>query len=261
MTKRTIYDIVAPVVVREFVAKNTLRIVLSVGKIDIFPGQFVQLGVPGFFLRRPFSIAGYDIEKGELELLVQIVGKATTGLANLQIGSTVSVLLPLGNFFSETEIAVAGKKGEIWIVSGGIGIAPFLFLADRLAEKKNDFSVRSFVGFRSHDAFLQNAPKRLEKIGQVICEINRLITEPFLTALKTSRPELVLTCGPRPLLRALQTICLQYNLHCLASLEERMGCGIGACLVCNCEIKQQSGTEYKRVCKDGPIFELARVVL
>ncbi len=261
MTKRTISDIVAPIVAREFVAKNTLRLVLAVGKIDIFPGQFVQLGVPGVFLRRPFSIAGYDTEKGELELLVQIVGKATTGLANLQVGSTVSALLPLGNFFSETEIVTAGKKGEIWIVSGGIGIAPFLFLADRLAEKKRDFSVRSFVGFRSPDTFLQNAPKRLEKIGQVVCAISRLITEPFLEALKTSRPELVLTCGPRSFLQALQTICFQYNLHCLASLEERMGCGIGACLVCNCETKQQSGTEYKRVCKDGPIFELAKVVL
>ncbi len=261
MTKRTICDICVPIVIREFVAKNTLRLVLGVGKIAIFPGQFVELKVPGVFLRRPFSVSGYDAQKGELELLIQIVGKSTNILADLQIGTAVSVLLPLGNCFPETQIEAAAQKGEIWIVSGGIGVAPFLFLADRLAEKKRDFSVRSFVGFRSPDTFLQNASKRLKKIGKVVCETHRLITEPFLEALKTSRPELVLTCGPRPLLQALQTICVQQKLRCLASLEERMGCGIGACLVCNCEIQNGSSTTYKRVCKDGPIFELSEVIL
>jgi dihydroorotate dehydrogenase electron transfer subunit len=221
------------------------------------PGQFAHVAIPGNFLRRPISIAGYNEESRTLRLIVQRVGRGSETLTELPLGSELRVLLPLGNPFPFPvgmigDIAVPVDK--VWIVAGGIGLAPMLFAAKYAY---GSVQIDSFVGFR--DEVKVFGVSELETCGKCEVSVGGLITEPLLKALNGERPDLLFACGPEPMLRALQKICADHRLTAYASLEEHMGCGMGACLVCNCGIKSSEGFSYRRVCADGPVFDLSEV--
>lgn len=137
-------------------------------------------------------------------------------------------------------------------------MAPLLYLAKKLSgTRRASGEIRTFAGFR--DERLVFGTDELERYGRVDLSVGGFVTEPLLGALESARPSVIFACGPEPLLRSLQTICVARNLSAYASLEEHMGCGVGACLVCSCRIRAQSGSEYKRVCRDGPVFDLLEV--
>lgn len=215
---------------------------------DILPGQFVNLSVPGKFLPRPFGVLDYN--KSMISICYAVVGEGTEILSRLTVGSRLDAVYPLGNGFDTfgfTNILIAG---------GGLGFVPLYMLL-----KTKGARVHAMLGFSGKstaacvDMFEKNASSfRLftddgsagEK-GYMSDRIPDVITKEGIQA--------VYACGPRPMLSAIKR--LRLNVPVYVSTEERMGCGVGACLVCAC--KTTDGN--KRACTDGPVFELNRLVL
>ncbi|MDR3255713.1 MAG: dihydroorotate dehydrogenase electron transfer subunit [Synergistaceae bacterium] len=216
------------------------------------PGQFAHIAVPGSFLRRPLSVAGFDDESGRLRIIVRRAGKGSSALASLPVGSSLNLLFPLGNPFPMELIESFGK---VWIVAGGIGLAPLLFAARRASQRR--LAVRSFVGFRDDTHVF--GVEELEEYGPVSLVVGGVVTERLSEVMDREAPGLIFACGPAPMLGALRLVCAPRGVRAFVSLEERMGCGVGACLVCNCGIKSPDGFAYKRVCADGPVFDISEV--
>ena len=206
------------------------------------PGQFVNLDLPGHFLRRPISICNWTDEA--LMLLVKVVGEGTKDLVRSVPGTELDVLTGLGNGF---DISKAGEHPVL--AGGGIGIAPLYGLAQRMLEAGMKPTVA--LGFRSaKDVYYLDEFAKLGCRLLVATEDGSMGTKGFVTDCIKAVPECdyVLTCGPLPMLKAV------YSLPQLRdgqfSFEARMGCGFGACM--GCTVPTTDG--YKRVCKDGPIL-------
>ena len=212
------------------------------------PGQFVNLDLPGFFLRRPISICDWD-EK-TVKLLVKIAGQGTDMLVHLKPGTELDTLSGLGNGF---DFSIAGETPIL--VGGGIGIAPIYGLARRM--KEAGITPLVALGFRSaKDTFYLEEFEALGCELLVATEDGSMGMKGFVTDLVKSRPErdYILTCGPLPMLKALHALPQLKDGQ--FSFEARMGCGFGACV--GCTIPTKDG--YKRVCKDGPILYKEEIV-
>lgn len=214
------------------------------------PGQFIDILIDGFFLRRPISI--FDHDDRHVEILYRVVGAGTDALAGKISGDVLDVLLPLGNGFDpETR----GKKNLL--VAGGIGMPPIHELAKQLKQinslKSIDFQV--LLGFRSaEDMFGTDAFQGMGIEPVVATEdgsfgIKGLVTD-VMDMMKAGELgfdyDYVFCCGPEPMLKAVY----EKSPDGQFSFEERMGCGFGACMGCSCETKYG----YKRICKDGPVL-------
>ena len=229
---------------------DTYELVLSGDTSAITaPGQFVNIELPGKFLRRPISICNWSSE-GALMLLVKVVGDGTKQLVRCVPGTELDVLSGLGNGFDLTQ---AGEHPIL--LGGGIGIAPLYGLAQRMLQAGMTPTVG--LGFRSQaDAFY------LEEFGALGCRLmvatedGSLGTRGFVTDLARNVPECdyVLCCGPLPMLKAVHA--LPQLTGGQFSFEARMGCGFGACV--GCSVPTVQGT--KRVCKDGPILYKEEIV-
>jgi dihydroorotate dehydrogenase electron transfer subunit len=268
----------AAVVGRTEIARDIVRLDVRLKRWDaVAPGQFVHAAVEGSFLRRPISIAGADEKSGTLSLIVQRVGAGTARLSEYGEGDTLKLLSPLGRGFDAERLMNAGTNlgeprfGElssgVWLVGGGVGVAPLLLLAQRLRE--TGCGVESFAGFRA--APYVYGVEELERCGPLSTVVGGLVTDLLSERLKHRRPAAIAACGPVPMLKAVQALCFGHGVEGWLSLEARMGCGLGACLVCSCKIKtgdgvrETAGTDacpwtWKRVCADGPVFD-AREVL
>lgn len=229
---------------------DTYELVLSGDTSAITaPGQFVNIELPGKFLRRPISICNWSSE-GALMLLVKVVGDGTKQLVRCVPGTELDVLSGLGNGFDLTQ---AGEHPIL--LGGGIGIAPLYGLAQRMLQAGMTPTVG--LGFRSlADAFY------LEEFGALGCRLmvatedGSLGTRGFVTDIARNVPECdyVLCCGPLPMLKAVHA--LPQLTGGQFSFEARMGCGFGACV--GCSVPTVQGT--KRVCKDGPILYKEEIV-
>nr|WP_326216219.1 dihydroorotate dehydrogenase electron transfer subunit [uncultured Oscillibacter sp.] len=229
---------------------DTYELVLSGDTSAITaPGQFVNIELPGKFLRRPISICNWSSE-GALMLLVKVVGDGTKQLVRCVPGTELDVLSGLGNGFNLT---LAGQHPIL--LGGGIGIAPLYGLAQRMLQAGMTPTVG--LGFRSQaDAFY------LEEFGALGCRLmvatedGSLGTRGFVTDIARNVPECdyVLCCGPLPMLKAVHA--LPQLTGGQFSFEARMGCGFGACV--GCSVPTVQGT--KRVCKDGPILYKEEIV-
>lgn len=229
---------------------DTYELVLSGDTSAITaPGQFVNIELPGKFLRRPISICNWSSE-GALMLLVKVVGDGTKQLVRCVPGTELDVLSGLGNGFNLT---LAGQHPVL--LGGGIGIAPLYGLAQRMLQAGMTPTVG--LGFRSQaDAFY------LEEFGALGCRLmvatedGSLGTRGFVTDIARNVPECdyVLCCGPLPMLKAVHA--LPQLTGGQFSFEARMGCGFGACV--GCSVPTVQGT--KRVCKDGPILYKEEIV-
>ena len=250
-------DIDAKVLSSEVLAEGLIRIILHAPEIakDAKPGQFIQMLVPGdaHVLRRPISLMAMDAIAGTLTLAIQPKGKGTQLICGLKPGETVRCLGPLGTGFE-------GKGAKtIYFVGGGVGVAPVCGAMDGFATETS----RAFFGFRTknHVYGMTQAPCAVTAVSDdgSIGE-KALVTKPLLEAIEHKRPDLIMACGPVPMLRAVQKIANDMDISCQLSLEERMGCGIGACLGCNVKFNLPDGSwTYKRVCKDGPVFDSKEV--
>jgi dihydroorotate dehydrogenase electron transfer subunit len=242
-------------------ALNMYEIVLSGPRIaeSAKPGQFVHLNIPGNsarLLRRPISIHLADPSKGLVHLVYQVVGDGTARLSRLSPGETIDCLGPLGNGFS-----LNGAE-RVFLVGGGCGIAPLRFVPAYWPDRK----YFSFLGFKNSRAayktdefagfsFSLSLSSDDGSIGS-----KGLVTDSLRIRLEDTIPDIILACGPKPMLKAVYSLAAQHGVPCQISLEERMGCGIGGCLVCACAVKSGPGLDYKRVCADGPVFDSREVV-
>ncbi len=210
------------------------------------PGQFYMVRAWNEldpFLSRPISIA--DIEDGKLKLLYEVRGRGTNIISKLRKGDKLSLLGPLGNTFDLKE------RGKIALISGGIGIAPMLYLAKRLP---GDIDIYS--GFRNNVYFLDQIKPYVKDI-LVSTEDGSTGHKGFVTELfHPEEYDLVYTCGPTPMMNVVINMCKD-KVPVYISMESRMACGIGACL--GCTVETIRGME--RVCKEGPVFKGEEMII
>ncbi|MDR1524603.1 MAG: dihydroorotate dehydrogenase electron transfer subunit [Tannerella sp.] len=219
----------------------------------MIPGQFVQVrvdGSPQTFLRRPISVNYVDRQANELWLLIQLVGEGTRRMAEYQAGDVVNLLLPLGNGFSVPQIPLASK---LLLIGGGVGAAPLLFLGDTL--KSVGFTPEFLLGARTKDDIVQ-LPE-FEKTGAtyVTTEDGSAGEKGFVTnhsVLAAKTFDRIYTCGPEPMMLAVAGYAKAAGIPCDVSLENRMACGIGACLCC----VEKTVKGNVCVCTEGPVFNI-----
>lgn len=213
------------------------------------PGQFISVYSKdgSRLLPRPISICEADADEGRLRIVYRIAGAGTKEFSSFESGDSIEIMGPLGNGFPQ--------EGEnVFLIGGGIGIPPMLELAKNLNCEK-----QMVLGYRDENLFLKDEFEAYGEVfvatedGSVGTKGNVLdaIRENGLTA------DVMYACGPTPMLRALKQYAEQHNIRCYVSLEEKMACGIGACLACVCQSKEvdhHSNVHNKRICKDGPVF-------
>jgi dihydroorotate dehydrogenase electron transfer subunit len=229
------------------------------------PGTFVMMREArprGYLLNRPFSIGNVDDDT--IEIYYDTVGTATCAFAGLDKGAELDVFGPLGRGFTLETWAKVNV-----LVAGGIGIAPFPFLAIELAKRRPQAQTVVLAGFRS--APLVVLADFFEEIGvefKAATDDGSRGYNGFVTGLLKDELDAhaddkvrVYACGPEPMLQRAAQITAERNVPCEMSLEQRMACGVGACLVCACSTKTpDGGSAYKMVCKDGPVFDARDVV-
>ncbi|MDP8212843.1 MAG: dihydroorotate dehydrogenase electron transfer subunit [Candidatus Zapsychrus exili] len=219
----------------------------------IKPGQFVHVKIDDTltpFLRRPFSIHRAD---SCLEILYEILGEGTKKLAKKKKGDSLDIIGPLGNNFSAPP---EGTK-NITIVTGGVGVAPFLALTDILKNKK--YNITLLYGGRNSDyvfslkSFLKNKCKVFISTDDGSVGVHGRVDKFFKNI--SFEDAFIYTCGPEPMIKEVQKFAVKNKIKGEASLEEVMACGIGACL--GCATKTKDG--FKLVCYDGPVFDLEKL--
>lgn len=219
------------------------------------PGQFLSLYTADGtkLLPRPISICEIDRERGAIRVVYRVTGEhtGTEQFSKLVSGDTIEIVGPLGNGFPVER--ASGKR--VFLMGGGIGVPPILELAKEMdCEKK-----QIIVGYRDAQTFLREA---FEQNGElyISTEDGSVGTAGnVMDAVRENKLEadLIYACGPAPMLRAIKAYAQERGIECYISLEERMACGIGACLGCVCKSKEKdphSNVNNKRICKDGPVF-------
>ena len=248
------------VISQDCIAKDIYSLWLKTDKIaaQARPGQFVSVycNDGGHLLPRPISLCEIDQEKGTLHLVYRVVGKGTEMFAALKAGDSVEVLGPLGNGFPMEE--AEGKR--VFLIGGGIGVPPMLETAKQL--KGEPVMV---MGYRD-ELFLTDEMKKAGELVIATEDGSAGTKGNVLDAIRENdlKADMIFACGPKPMLRALKAYGLENNIPCYVSMEERMACGVGACLGCVCqstEVDDHSQVKNKRVCKDGPVFLSTEVEL
>lgn len=273
--------------------KSNIEIAVGIFDMTIHVGSMSKLAKPGQFvnlycydsaklLPRPISICDVDVEAKTLRLVYAAVGEGTREFATLVAGDNIEVLGPLGKGF---DLENKGSK-NILIVGGGVGTPPLLELAKSLKAIYNqEINITIVLGFRD-EVYLA---KEFEAYGSVLVatdsgkvgfkgNVIELIKKEYSAELTAIKPgfDYMYSCGPTPMLKGLQQFNKDYNIHAEFSLEERMGCGFGGCVGCVVgirneiartnfmeiqeEVMKDDDFDYKKVCKDGPVFEYSEVI-
>lgn len=219
-------------------------------------GQFISVYCEdgSRILPRPISICEIDKEESSLHIVYRVVGKGTEEFSKKTAGDTLDVLGPLGNGFPL-------KDKKAFLIGGGIGIPPILELAKQL-----DCEKQIILGYRNSDMFLLD---EFQKQGEVY-----IATEDGSAGTKGNvidainanglKADVLYACGPTPMLKALKAYAGEKDMECWISMEEKMACGIGACLACVCKSKEvdaHTNVHNKRICKEGPVFNAQEVEL
>ena len=249
-------DYIATIVKNEQIADNIYAVTFDIGEdACVRAGQFGNISVgENNLLRRPIAIC--KTEGSEVTFCYQIKGEGTQKLKTMVAGTKLNVLMSLGNgFFVEEE------EKKIALVGGGVGVFPLISV---LRAYKDTKDIAAYIGYRNKGAVcgveeFEKAHKFVGVTDDGSFGEKMNAVQAFAADLeKGNRPDVVLACGPTPMLRALIALVEKENLPCYVSLEERMGCGIGACLVCVCDL---TNGKKSRVCKDGPVFNSKSVQL
>ena len=249
-------DYIATIVKNEQIADNICSVTFRLPEAaNVRAGQFGDISVGGtHLLRRPIAVC--KTEGDLVTFCYQVKGEGTQKLKTMGAGTRLNVLMPLGNGFFVEE-----NEKKVALVGGGVGIFPLISVLREYVGKKE---ISAYMGFRNKGAVcgldeFQKADKFVAVTDDGSFGEKMNSVQAFAEDLKKgNRPDVVLACGPTPMLRALKKLAEEENLLCFVSLEERMGCGIGACLVCVCNL---TNGERARVCKDGPVFNAKDVEL
>lgn len=259
-------------IVQDNVALSTQHFLLTVTLPTSFkrpnPGQFIMIRPceeGATLLARPLSIYGYRGSHNErkIELLFRTVGTGTLRLSSMNHGQSVEILGPLGHGFT-----LDPQVGEIILLCGGMGVAPLTFLAEqinRLLPVKKRLRIIAYYGARTITELI--GIERLSSLCSetfITTEDGSSGTQGVITELLAQRlniheqgNSMVFACGPTPMLRQLSQLLRLKDIPCQASVEERMACGVGACLSCAVPIETiKDGSRYQRVCTEGPVFNL-----
>ena len=210
------------------------------------PGQFVNIKLDGFYLRRPISVC--DCEDGKLTIIYKVVGNGTEKMSELSAGDELDVLCGLGNGYDTS------KSGDSPVlIGGGVGVPPMYMLCKKLISEGKNVSV--ILGFNSEKEIF--GVEEFEATGAkvYVATVDGSVgTKGFVTdVLKDIDYSYFYTCGPMPMFRAIEGIAKTSGQY---SFEERMGCGFGGCMGCSCKTKYGN----KRICKDGPVLEREEIV-
>ena len=224
---------------------------------EMVPGQFVEVRVDGSattFLRRPISINFVDREQNELWLMVAMVGDGTRRLGELKAGDKLNCVLPLGNGFT----LLSGKTAQnSLLVGGGVGVAPLLYLGAQM--KKQGMDPTFLLGARTaSDLLMMDEFKKYGRVC-VTTEDGSEGEKGFVTnhsLLQQERFDMIYTCGPTPMMKAVARYAKEKDIECEASLENLMACGLGACLCC----VEKTVDGNLCVCKDGPVFNIKKLL-
>ena len=226
----------------------------SAGKVK--GGQFVNLSVGdnSLLLRRPLGVC--KVEGNDISVCYQVKGKGTVSLTKVAAGEELKVLLPLGNGFD------LENYKNIAVIGGGVGVFPLIATIREHCAYKNFYS---YIGFRNKNAVCLLSELEKSKALTVVTDDGSYgkkgnAVEAFLNDEKSLNYDAIISCGPPVMLKVLKEKLKEYGINkpCFVSLEERMGCGVGACLVCVCK---KSNGDNARVCKDGPVFDINEVNL
>ena len=240
--KQTILEIQS----NEQIAKNVYRMQLCGDTAGILPGQFVNIRVAGQFLRRPISVC--NITDGVLTIIYKVVGVGTEAMSQLPVGTQLDVLTVLGNGY---DLSKAGNAPLL--VGGGVGVPPMYMLARQLREMGKE--VRVILGFNTQDEVFYE-----EEFRALGCDVTVTTVDGshgvkgFVTNALDGKQSYYYTCGPLPMIKALIQAA---GTKGEVSMEERMGCGFGACMGCTIQTTQGP----KRVCKEGPVFAASELLL
>lgn len=229
----------------------------STTKADIKPGQFLNifLNNESKLLPRPISICEYYNDKNQYRLVYKLIGEGTKEMSLYKEG-LLEFLGPLGNGFE-----LDSKKRLKVIIGGGVGIPPLLELIKNLKGEKI-----ALLGFTDEVYLVDDFKKYSNEVKVSTIDGSFGVKGNVIDLLNKYKNHFndmeIFACGPEPMLKAVQSLCKENNIPLNISLEERMACGIGACLVCNCKIKSEGeeGYIYERVCKDGPVFSRDEVI-
>lgn len=241
--KNEIFEILS----QEKIAKNVYKMVLE-GNTDGISGsgQFVNIKLDGFYLRRPISVCDYDDKT--LTLVYKTVGEGTGAMAEYKDGTELDVLVGLGNGY---DLTLSGDKPLL--IGGGVGVPPLYNLCKKLVSEGKNPTV--ILGFGSSDeVFYEDEFKQLGAEVKVTTVDGTYGIKGFVTdALEGVDYTYFYTCGPEPMLKALYNATVTEGQF---SFEERMGCGFGACMGCSCKTKYGN----KRICKDGPVLKKEEII-
>ena len=227
-------------------------------------GQFVSVysSNPSKLLPRPISLCGIDKEKNTIRLVYRVTGEGTgtDEFSKLQSGDTIKILGPLGNGFT------VEKGKSAFLIGGGIGVPPMLKLAKDINASGDVPKMQIVMGYRDENTVLLDEFK--EQAESFVSSDNGAVGTKgtVVDAIKANglKADVIYACGPTPMLRALRDYADANDMTCYISMEERMACGIGACLACVCNSKEKdhhSNVNNKRICKEGPVFNAREVEL
>lgn len=245
----------AVVVSLEQIGSDVFDMVLSVGEMaeEARPGQFISMysNDKSKLLPRPISICGINGQEGTLRVVYRTVGEGTKEFSRMVPGDTLDVIGPLGNGFTL-------KNKKAILLGGGIGIPPMLELAKQL-----DCEKTVVLGYRD-EIFLAQEFEQTARVVIASEDGKTGIKGNVIDAIKQQQitGEIIYACGPTPMLKAIKAYAQEHGMEAQISLEERMACGIGACLACVCKSKEVDHHTYvhnKRICKDGPVFDAREV--
>lgn len=250
--------LIAPVIDIKRIAKDTYQLDLKLDPIrlaEIKPGQFIHIRVSQgseFMLRRPISVANVDLETEKLSVIFKVFGEGTKELAQLTSGDDLDLLIPCGNGYPIDTFA----HDHVLLIGGGVGVPPLYYLAKSLVQK--GIKVTTIIGFQTKDEIFYQ--KEFEQLGKCYVTTNdgSYGRKGYVTDVIKHEEiafDYYFSCGPAPMLKSVKKY-LQYFPGYI-SLEERMGCGIGACYAC--VVSASDGMTQKKVCLDGPVFKANEV--
>lgn len=254
------------VLYQECLRENCYRMVLKTDD-DVIksarPGQFVHLKinkVGGPLLRRPFSIHQVDRKNNTISLLYAVVGQGTQIMAADLPGKTVDVLGPLGTGFP----VLKSHQHHVILIGGGMGVAPLLFAATKLVDEGKQVTV--IMGFPSKDETVLKCDFQQLGIDVLLATDDGSVgffgfpTDLLEKRLLENGADAVFACGPHAMLKSVADVCSKTGVDAWVSMEERMACGIGACLGCVVQLTEQAGGSYQKACVDGPVFKASEVL-
>ena len=251
----------AKVLRQEMLEKDIYSLTLATENIamEAVPGQFVSLYTKegSKLLPRPISIC--EVQDNAIRLVYRVVGYGTKEFSGYREGDTVSLLGPLGNGFTLKE-----KKAVL--VAGGIGIPPMVELAKQLHREYPSLSVTAVLGYRNSNTFLVDDIRKYTDVVIATDDGSMGVKGNVIDAIRQQNieAEIFYACGPTPMLRGLKGYAEEAGIEAQISLEEKMACGIGACLAYVCKTKdvdEHSHVHNARICKDGPVFDSREVEL